>query len=198
MQRAAGVEACPARRTHSLAIQVLTNCQLGPTGAAENCLLVEFSLQPNLSGMPRFHLVAVKAGIIRQAAFELYRDNIELAAIVRATGTPIYVNASYDNSGNREFHVTLPCCGPGRARARLNPQPHLPRVSRARRPRETRAPQSTSSQSRSKKIPQRACFATVELRVLTDPGKHRLFRPEEMVKASTPRDAAVNPLITAN
>ena len=108
MQRATRIEARPARRTDRLAIQVLTNCQLGPTGAAKHCLLVEFSLQPNLGRMPGFQLVAVKAGIIGQAAFELYGDDIQLAAIVRAASTRIYVNASYENSGNREFHVTLP------------------------------------------------------------------------------------------
>lgn len=108
MERATGIEACPAHRTDGLTIQVLTNCQLGSTAAAEHCLLVEFNLKPNLGGMPSFQLVAVKAGIIGQAAFELYSDDIQLAAIVRAASTLIYVNASYENSGNREFHVTLP------------------------------------------------------------------------------------------
>ena len=40
-------------------------------------------------------------------------------------------------------------------------------------------------QGRSKKITQRARSATVELRMLTDPGKQRLFRPDEIVNAST-------------
>jgi hypothetical protein len=108
MQRATGIEVCPALRTRSLAIQILTNRQLDPAGAAEHCLLGEFSLQPNLGGMPGFELVAVKAGIIGQAAFELYGDDVQLAAIVRAASTRIYVNSSYENSGNPEFHVTLP------------------------------------------------------------------------------------------
>jgi hypothetical protein len=74
MERATGIVACPAHGTHGLAIQVLTNRQLGPTCAAEHRLLVEFSLKPNLGGMPGFQLVAVKAGIIGQAAFEFYRE----------------------------------------------------------------------------------------------------------------------------
>jgi len=36
-----------------------------------------------------------------------------------------------------------------------------------------------------KQFPQGAGFATGELRVLSQPSAHRLFRPEEIVNAST-------------
>ena len=127
MERATGIEASPAQRTHSFAIQVLTNCQFGPAGAAEHCFFLELSLKPNLGGMPSSQLVAVKAGIIGQAAFELYGDNIQLAAIMRAASTPIEVNASYANSGNREstaHYLGILDYGPRRASGMFSSQ-HL-------------------------------------------------------------------------
>jgi hypothetical protein len=60
---------------------------LSPEEARKRVDSIEFSLQPNLGTMPGFQLMAVKAGIIGQAAFELYGDDIQLAAIVRAAST---------------------------------------------------------------------------------------------------------------
>jgi hypothetical protein len=89
MQRATRIEARPARRTDRLAIQVLTDGQLGPASATEHRLLVKFSLGPNPGGMAGGQLVTVKAGIIGPAAVEFDRDDIERAAIMRAAGMHI-------------------------------------------------------------------------------------------------------------
>src|SRR6266851_9086891 len=62
----------------------------------------------------------------------------------------------------------------------------------ARRPRFARAPQLTSSQNGSKEVPQRPSFATVELRMLSEPGTHRFFRPEEIVNPSTASEQIPN------
>jgi hypothetical protein len=105
MQRTTRIEARPARRTDCLAIQVLTDGQFGPASAAEHRLLVEFSPGPNPGGMTGFQLVTVKAGIIGPAAVEFDRDDIELAAIMCATRTPIQLDASYRDSPNRKFHI---------------------------------------------------------------------------------------------
>ena len=108
MQRATRIEARPARRTDCLAIQVLTDSQLGPASATEHRLFVEFSLGPNPGSVTGQHFVAVNAGIIGSAAIEFYRNNIELAAIMLAAGMRIYLDTSYWNSRNRKFHVILP------------------------------------------------------------------------------------------
>ena len=108
MQRATRIEARPARRTDCLAIQVLTDGQRGPASATEHCLLIEFSLGPNPGGMAGRQFMTVKAGIIGSAAVEFYRDDIELAAIMRAAGMRIYLDTSYWISRNRKFHVALP------------------------------------------------------------------------------------------
>jgi hypothetical protein len=108
MQRATWIEARPARRTDRLAIQVLKDSQFGPASTAEHRLLVEFSPGPNAGGMTGFPFVTVEAGIIGPAAVEFYRDDIELAAIMRTAGMRIYLDASNWNSRNPKFHVTLP------------------------------------------------------------------------------------------
>jgi len=77
----------------------------GPASAAEHCLLVEFSPGPNTDGMAGFQFVTVKAGIIGPAAVEFDRDDVELAAIMRATRIRIQLDASYRDSPNRKFHI---------------------------------------------------------------------------------------------
>jgi hypothetical protein len=44
------------------------------------------------------------------------------------------------------------------------------------------------------KVSQRPGFATVELRMLSEPGMHRLFRPEEIVHPSTATEQIPNRL----
>jgi hypothetical protein len=105
MERATRIEVGPAHRTDCPAIQVLADGQLGPASAAEHRLLVEFSPGPNAGGMTGFQFVTVKAGIIGPAAVEFDRDDIELAAIMRATRVRIQLDASYRNSPNRKFHI---------------------------------------------------------------------------------------------
>ena len=112
MQRATRIEARPAHRTDRLAIQVLTDGQLSPASAAQHRLLIELSLSPDPGEMTGFHFVTVEAGIVGPAAVEFYRDDIELAAIVRAARACIYLDPSYRNSRNRELHVTLPQISP--------------------------------------------------------------------------------------
>jgi hypothetical protein len=112
MQRATRIEARPAHRTVPLAIQVLTDAQLSSTSAAQHRLLIELSLRPNPGGMIGFQFVKVEAGIVGPAAVEFYRDDIELAAIVRAARARIYLHPSYRNSRNRELHVALPQISP--------------------------------------------------------------------------------------
>jgi hypothetical protein len=107
MQCATRIEARPTRRTRRLTIQVLTDGQLSAARAAQHRLLIELSLRPNPRGMIGFQFVAVEAAIIGPAAAEFYRDDIELAAIVRATRARIYVHPSYRNSRNRKLHVRL-------------------------------------------------------------------------------------------
>jgi hypothetical protein len=108
MQLAARIEARATRRTDRLAIQVLTNAQLSPARAAQHCLLFEFSLRPNPSGMACFQFMTVEAAIICAAAVEFYCDDVEFAAVVRAARALIYLEPSYRYFSNRELHVTLP------------------------------------------------------------------------------------------
>src|SRR6266849_7120310 len=108
MQCATWIEARSARRTCRRTIQVLTDGQLSAARAAQHRLLIELSLRPNPGGMIGFQFVTVEAGIVGPAAVEFYRDDIELAAIVRAARARIYLDPSYRNSRNRELHVTLP------------------------------------------------------------------------------------------
>jgi hypothetical protein len=95
MQRATRIEPRSARRTSRLAIQVLKDGQLSATCAAQNRLLIEFSLRPSPGGMTGFQFVTVEAGIIRPAALEFNRDDIEIAAVVRAACAPIYLDPSH-------------------------------------------------------------------------------------------------------
>jgi hypothetical protein len=108
MQRATRIETRPAHRTGCLAIQVLTDGQLGPAGAAEHGLLIEFSLGPNPGWMTGFQFVTIKAGIVGPAAVEFDRYDIEFAAIMRAARTRIQLDASYWDSPNRKFHINYP------------------------------------------------------------------------------------------
>jgi hypothetical protein len=91
MQRATRIEPRSARRTSRLAIQVLKDGQLSAACAAQNRLLIEFSLRPNAGRQ----FVTVEAGIIRPAAVEFDRDDIEIAAVVRAACAPIYLDPSH-------------------------------------------------------------------------------------------------------
>jgi hypothetical protein len=45
--------------------------------------------------MTGFQFVTVEAGIIRPAALEFNRDDIEIAAVVRAARVRIYLDPSY-------------------------------------------------------------------------------------------------------
>src|SRR5712691_1468417 len=92
MQRAARIEARPARRTDRLAIQVLKDGQLGPASAAQHRLLIELSQRPNPRGMTSVHFVTGEAGIVGPAAVEFYRDDIALASIVRAARARVYLD----------------------------------------------------------------------------------------------------------
>ena len=107
MQLAARIEARATHRTDRPAIQVLTDAQLSPARAAQHCLLFEFILRPNPSGMACFQFVTAEAAIICAAAVEFHRDDVEFAAVVRAARAPIYLEPSYRYSCNRELHVTL-------------------------------------------------------------------------------------------
>jgi hypothetical protein len=42
-----------------------------------------------------FQFVTVEAGIVDTAAVEFYRDDIEIAAVVRAACAPIYLDPSH-------------------------------------------------------------------------------------------------------
>ena len=106
MQLAARIEARATHRTDRPAIQVLTDAQLSPARAAQHCLLFEFILRPNPSGMACFQFVTAEAAIICAAAVEFHRDDVEFAAVVRAARAPIYLEPSYRYSCNRELHVT--------------------------------------------------------------------------------------------
>ena len=61
----------------------------------ENRLLIEFSLWPNPGRMTGFQFMTVEAGIIRPAAVELDRNDVQLTTIMRATRAPIYLDSSY-------------------------------------------------------------------------------------------------------
>jgi hypothetical protein len=76
MQLATRIEPRSARRTSRLAIQVLKDRQLSAAYAAQNRLLIEFSLRPNPGRMTGFQFVTVEAGIIRPAAVEFDRNDI--------------------------------------------------------------------------------------------------------------------------
>ena len=106
MQFAARIEACAAGRTKRPAIQVPIDAQLSPARAAEHGLLVEFSRRPNPRAMACFQFMALEAAIVRAAAVEFHRDDVEFAAIVRAARAPIYLESSYRYSSNRELHLT--------------------------------------------------------------------------------------------
>jgi hypothetical protein len=95
MQRATRIEPLAARRTNRLAIQVLKDRQLSAAYAAQNRLLIEFSLRPNPGRMTGFQFVTVEAGIIRPAAVEFDSNDVQLTTIMRATGAPIYLDSSY-------------------------------------------------------------------------------------------------------
>jgi hypothetical protein len=92
MQRATRIEPRSARRTSRLTIQVLKDGQLS---AAQNRLLIEFSLRPSAGRMTGFQFVTVEAGIIRPAAVEFDSNDVQLTTIMRATGAPIYLDSSY-------------------------------------------------------------------------------------------------------
>ena len=95
MQLATRIEPRSARRTSRLAIQVLKDSQLSAACAAQNRLLIEFSLRSSAGRMTGFQFVTVEAGIIRPAALEFNRDDIEIAAVVRAACAPIYLDPSH-------------------------------------------------------------------------------------------------------
>jgi len=95
MQRATRIEARAARRTNRLAIQVLKDGQLSAACAAQNRLLIEFSLRPSPGRMTGFQFVTVKTGIISPAAVELNRNDVQLTTIMRAARAPIYLDSSY-------------------------------------------------------------------------------------------------------
>jgi hypothetical protein len=97
MQLATRIEPRSARRTSRLAIQVLKDGQLSAACAAQNRLLIEFSLRPSAGRMIGFQFVTVEAGIIRPAAVEFDRDDVELAPVVRAARVRIYLDSSYPN-----------------------------------------------------------------------------------------------------
>ncbi len=95
MQRATRIEPLAARRANRLAIQVLKDGQLSAACAAQNRLLIEFSLRPSAGRMTGFQFVTVEAGIIRPAAVEFDSNDVQLTTIMRATGAPIYLDSSY-------------------------------------------------------------------------------------------------------
>jgi hypothetical protein len=95
MQRATRIEPRSARRTSRLTIQVLKDGQLSAACAAQNRLLIEFSLRPSAGRMTGFQFVTVEAGIIRPAAVEFDSNDVQLTTIMRATGAPIYIDSSY-------------------------------------------------------------------------------------------------------
>jgi hypothetical protein len=95
MQLATRIEPRSARRTSRLAIQVLKDGQLSAACAAQNRLLIEFSLRPSPGRMTGFQFVTVEAGIIRPAAVEFDRNDVQLTTIMRATRAPIYLDSSY-------------------------------------------------------------------------------------------------------
>jgi hypothetical protein len=98
MQRATRIEARSTPRAGRLTIQVLADGQLNAARAAQHRLLIELSLRPNAGGMIGFPLMTVEAGIVRPAAVELDRDDIDVAAIVRAARARIYLDSSYRDS----------------------------------------------------------------------------------------------------
>ena len=95
MQRATRIEPRSARRTSRLTIQVLKDGQLSAACAAQNRLLIEFSLRSSAGRMTGFQFVTVEAGIIRPAAVEFDSNDVQLTTIMRATGAPIYLDSSY-------------------------------------------------------------------------------------------------------
>jgi hypothetical protein len=108
MQLATRIEPRSARWTSRLAIQVLKDGQLSAARAAQNRLLIEFSLRPSPGRMTVFQFVTVEAGIIRPAAVEFDRNDIEFAPVVRTPGSRIYLDPSDRNSRNRELQVNYP------------------------------------------------------------------------------------------
>jgi hypothetical protein len=95
MQLATRIERRSARRTSRLAIQVLKDGQLSAACAAQNRLLIEFSLRPNPGRMTGLQFVTVEAGIIRPAAVEFDRNDVQLTTIMRAPRPLTYLDSSY-------------------------------------------------------------------------------------------------------
>jgi hypothetical protein len=87
MRIAARVEPCSAERTDGLTLEILADAQLGATGAAQNCLLVELCATPNTRRVVSFRLMAKETGITAPATCELDRHDIKLASVVSAART---------------------------------------------------------------------------------------------------------------
>ena len=82
---AARIERRSAPRACCPALQILTDRQFRVAGPAQNRLLIEVRALPHTCPVIRFGLMAIDAGIICSAAFELDRDDIKRAPIVSAS-----------------------------------------------------------------------------------------------------------------
>ena len=87
-----GIELCPASRAVRVTLHVLENGQHCSAGAAKHRLLVPFTtLRPDRDPMAGERLVAILAGIVSAATFQLNGDNVVRSVIVLATGLRIEI-----------------------------------------------------------------------------------------------------------
>ncbi len=90
MFAATGIELGLAMRAGIVGSQVVLDAQLGAADTAKDGFLVKFRFRPNLGFMIRFLLMTGKAGIIRVAAFELDRDDVQLGMPMHAAGLVVH------------------------------------------------------------------------------------------------------------
>jgi hypothetical protein len=71
----------------ALTLEILSDAQLGATGAAHDCLFAELGAPPHMRGVASFHLMANETGIIFSATGALDRHDIKCASVVSAART---------------------------------------------------------------------------------------------------------------
>jgi len=86
-----GIEVRPASRAVRVTHHILENGQHCSAGTAKHRLLVPFTLRPNRDPMAGERLVAILAGIVSAATFQLDGDNVVRSVIVLATGLRIEI-----------------------------------------------------------------------------------------------------------
>jgi hypothetical protein len=99
MVSAAWIEFCSASRTLTCTFQILIYGQLGPAASAKHCRLIPFAAWPDLNAMAGQSRVAIFTGIVDAATFHLYRDDVQLRAVMSAACLSIQFDSAHAGRG---------------------------------------------------------------------------------------------------